>query len=168
MLCSVTASSALPSYANVTAEACIYSYICYTYDDLSAIDLCSFLTSADGSSECPSAGTYTFDDSASTPGDGYDIPSWLQGYSFTIKLTFSDAKSSATSTTCSVTVSTTASSDSSEYQMIAGATVALAVVAGIFVNRRRRRAARISTSSLLEMGHIPAEGAATEQSSVIV
>lgn len=149
----------LPETANITLQACVWSYICYPYT-LSDVSLCSSmgLTSADGSSECPSAGTYTFSSSASAPGDSSWGLSAFEGYTLTIKAEIKDTAGSAATTTCSAkvtTMSTGSDSDSSSaYQM--GMGVAAVGLLAVFVrNRRKVRSESGASSSLLETEHSP-------------
>eukprot|EP00545_Synedropsis_sp_CCMP1620_P008185 CAMPEP_0119003434 /NCGR_PEP_ID=MMETSP1176-20130426/558_1 /TAXON_ID=265551 /ORGANISM="Synedropsis recta cf, Strain CCMP1620" /LENGTH=217 /DNA_ID=CAMNT_0006955035 /DNA_START=102 /DNA_END=755 /DNA_ORIENTATION=+ len=148
---SISASSDLPSTAVVDLQGCVFSYICYTYS-LTSVDLCSNLQSSDGSTSCPSAGSYTFDSSFNSLGDGsWEIPSWLAGYTVTVTATITDSESSATETTCSLKVSTTSSSSSSStsYFMV-GSVAVFAMFGSVFWMRRRKTRTSAANMHLLE------------------
>jgi C4-dicarboxylate-specific signal transduction histidine kinase len=141
----------LPSTATVDVHGCVFSYICYSYSFVS-IDLCSKLDlqSSDGNSSCPSAGTYSFDSTFNTPGDGsWEIPSWLDGYTVTVTATIIDSETSTSSTTCSLKVAT--QSSSSSYTMVEASAAALAVFGTAFWIRRRRKTRTSARIHLLEL-----------------
>lgn len=187
----VTATSSLPETVDITAKVCALWYICYS--DYTTTDFCSALTSADGSSTCPGAGTYTFANTVTSPGSSssWDLPSWLQGYTFAVTVTMTDASSASSSssaaaaaavaTTCTGKASTmgTASTtsegySSTGYQQFMCGVGAAALVAAVWARRRQLRTGRRTSStattneSLLEMEHIPNnDGVAQELRTVV-
>jgi hypothetical protein len=98
-------------------------------------NFCDCLSSSDSGATCPSAGAYTFEDSAFTlPGNG---DSWYSqngfwGTSLSIKAIFDFDGST---TTCTTTVEL---SRNSGYTMVGSAVLLLGLAGGAFGIRRRR------------------------------
>lgn len=137
----VSTTTGLPTNANVTLQACVWTFICYSYT-FSDVSLCDAmgLESVDGSSECPDAGDYSFASYLSIPGDDEWDLSWFSGYTFDLAATIEDTAGYAPSTSCSAKVSTATStdeSDSSAYQM-ATAFAAFSLFAVAVFTRRRK------------------------------
>jgi hypothetical protein len=169
----VTSSGYLPEYANITAKACVMTYVCYTYD-MGKVDICSSLTSDSGAT-CPDAGTYSFSNAFSSPGSSsWEIPSWVQGYTFSVSVSIQDFDGTATATTCKAKASTagtsgsSSSSSSSAGYITSMGVAAVALVTGLWVRRRKLRTqqqqARIS---LLEMEHNPSRNQLPKNSGVV-
>jgi hypothetical protein len=137
----------------------MWTYICYPHTR-TGVDLCSTLglKSVDGSTACPSAGTYTIDSSLSVPGDSSWIISAFEGWTFTITAVITDSAGSGTQTTCSAKVTTLSTSASSAYQMGFGA-AALGLLIAFARSRRPIRTAGDASSSLMETQHSPEPGA---------
>ena len=156
----VTATDSLPETVDVTAKLCALWYFCYS--DTTTTDLCSALTPVDESSTCPDAGSYSFLKTVTSPGSGsWDLPSWLQGYTFSVTVTFADSSGSVGATTCTGKATTTgdASSSSSNsssdgYQQSLCGVAAAALVAAVWARRRQLRTRDAAArESLLEMEH---------------
>jgi len=150
--------------------------------------VCSSLTPVgDEEITCPDAGTYTFTNAFASPGGNWwDIPSWLQGYSFTVTLSITDSAGAAVDTTCTTKASTAGTSSDSGYgndgsnssgsfthgggyQIVMGVTAAAALVTGLWMRRRRiRTQQQDARMSLLEMEYNPSRNQNNNNASVAV
>ena len=151
----VTATDSLPETVDVTAKVCAVWYFCYS--DSTTTDMCSSLTSVDEGSACPGAGSYSFLNTVTSPGsNSWDLPSWLQGYTFSVTVTFADSSGSVGATTCTGKATPTgeeSSSSASYQQSLCGVAVA-ALVAAVWARRRQLRTRDTAArESLLEMEH---------------
>jgi hypothetical protein len=128
----VTSQAYLPQSANITGQACVMWYICYSFDLGENKDICSMLTSVDGTSVCPDAGTYSFSKTMTSPGSStWELPSWLQGYSFTVSLSITETDGMSEETKCYAKIKTASTSNSSSSSSAAAAAVAVSLVAAV-------------------------------------
>jgi hypothetical protein len=103
-------------------------------------DICSLVTSVDGTSECPYAGTYAFSKTLTSPGSSsWELPSWLQGYSFTVTVHLVEDNGMADDTTCTAKVKTASTTSSATAAAVAVSLVAAASWLTMSIWRKKQR-----------------------------
>jgi hypothetical protein len=141
---SVTSQAYLPQSANITGQACVLWYICYSFDMGVSNDICSMLTSVDGTSACPDAGSYSFSNTLTSPGSSsWELPSWLQGYSFTVTLNIVEDDGMSKDTMCVAKIKTASTSSSGSAAAAAVAVSLVAAVSWVSMSIWRKKQRRI-------------------------
>lgn len=153
----LTVSSEMPETSCIVAKTCIMGinidWLCQTAED--KVEMCDYLDLMSDNSECPSAGSYAFQQSFNIP--SFDRSSLGAGWWVTTKISVSDCYSGSSYTQCSLSFNAVASS-STTYSFLNMSAVGIAAVAVIAYAVRKRRVARID---LQHEEQLVSEGQAT-------
>lgn len=134
-------SNDLPESVCLTLSNCFMgTFICKSYSEEN-VNICEYLSDANGSSECPTAGSYTFDADVEIPKLSKDV-SLGSGWWVTSKIELNDCDSGTKYTSCKLSFKAVSSSGSSSTAAFIGVSaIGLATVALLLHKRRRRRIA---------------------------
>jgi hypothetical protein len=143
----LTLSQDIPDDVCLTLSNCFMgiSFICKTYQH-DKVNLCNEMnldSASDGSSsQCPYAGTYTFDADVTIPDLGNDV-SLGSGWWVTSKIALKDCDSGSKFTSCKLSFSAVSSGSSSATAYFVGFS-ALGLVAAVAVLLQKRRRRRVT------------------------